>query len=78
MRSKWVDLMMHRGTVACAVMRFKKNKSSANFNVMCRARVMYEAAVEAIGKDVVAKSMETEDAALPSARMRPKLPPTKT
>jgi hypothetical protein len=78
MRNKWVDLMMHRGTIACAVIRFKKNKSSANFNAMCRARVLYEAAVEAIGKDAVAKSMETEDAALRSARFRPKLPPTKT
>ncbi len=78
MRSKWVDLMMLRGTIACAMIRFKRNKSPSNFKAMRRARVMYEAAVEAIGKDVVAKSMETEDAALRPARLRPKLPPTET
>jgi hypothetical protein len=78
MRSKWVDLMMHRGTIACAEIRFKRNKSRSNFNAMCHARVMYEAAVEAIGKDVVAQSMETEDTALRPARLRPKQPPTKT
>ena len=72
-----VDLMMHRGTIACAEIRFKRNNSPSNFNAMCHARVMYEAAVEAIGKDVVAKSMETEDAALRPARLRPKQPPTK-
>jgi hypothetical protein len=78
MRSKWVDLMMHRGAIARAEIRFKRNKSSSNFNAMCRARVMYETAVEAIGKDVVAESTETEDAALRPARLRPKQPPTKT
>ena len=57
-----VDLMMHRGTIACAEIRFKRNNSPSNFNAMCHARVMYEAAVEAIGKDVIDKSMETEDA----------------
>jgi hypothetical protein len=62
MRSKWVDLMMHRGTIACAEIRFKRNNSPSNFKAMCHARVMYEAAVEAIGKDVIDKSMETEDA----------------
>jgi hypothetical protein len=72
-----VDLMMHRGTIACAEIRFNRNNSPLNFNAMCHARVMYEAAVEAIGKDVVAKSMETEDAALRPARLRPKQPPTK-
>ena len=72
-----VDLMMHRGTIACAEIRFKRNNLPSNFNAMCHARVMYEAAVEAIGKDVVAKSMETEDAALRPARLRPKQPPTK-
>jgi hypothetical protein len=78
MRNKWVDLMMHRGTIARAEIRFKRNKSRSNFNAVCRARGMYEAAVEAIGKDVIAQSMETEDATLRSARSRPKLPPTKS
>jgi hypothetical protein len=78
MRSKWVDLMMRRGTVACAEITFKRNKSRSNFNTTCRARVMYEAAVEAIGKDIVAKSMGIEDAALRPARLRPKQPPSKT
>ncbi len=64
MHSKWIDLMVHRGTIACAEIRFKRNKSRSNFNAMCQARVMYEAAVEAIGKYVVAQSMETEDTAL--------------
>ena len=73
-----VDLMMHRGTIACAEIRFNRNNSPLNFNAMCHARVMYEAAVEAIGKDVVAESTETEDAALRPARLRPKQPPTKT
>jgi hypothetical protein len=40
--------------------------------------VMYEAAVEAIGKDVVAKSMGIEDAALRRAGLRPKLPPNES
>ena len=67
------------GALASAEIRFKRNKSRSNFNAMCHARVMYEAAVEAIGKDVVAQSMEKEDAALRPAQLRPKLPPpTKT
>jgi hypothetical protein len=79
MRNKWVDLMVRRGTVACAEIRFKRNKSPSNFNTMCRARVMYEAAVEAIGRNVVAKSMAVEDAALRRGRLRPKpAPPSKT
>lgn len=78
MRNKWVDLMVHRGTIACAEIRFKRNKSRSNFKAMCHARIMYEAAVEAIGKSVVAKSIETEDAALWAARLRPKQPPSKT
>jgi hypothetical protein len=45
-----VDLMMHRGTIACAEIRFKRNNSPSNFNAMCHARVMYEAAVEAMPK----------------------------
>jgi hypothetical protein len=75
MRSKWVDLMMHRGALACAEMTYNRNNSPSNFRAMCRARVMYEAAVEAIGKDVVAKSMGIEDAALRRAGLRPKLFP---
>jgi hypothetical protein len=78
MRSKWVDLMICRGAIACAEFRFKRNKSRSNFNAMCHARVMYEAAVEAIGKDVVVNSMEIEDVMLRSARLRPKQPPAKT
>jgi hypothetical protein len=78
MRSKWVDLMMRRGALACAEMMYSRNSSPSNFRAMCRTRVMYEAAVEAIGKDIVAKSMEIEDAALRSARLRPKQPPSKT
>jgi hypothetical protein len=72
MRSKWVDLMMHRGALACAEMTYSRNNSPSNFRAMCRARVMYEAAVEAIGKDVV-KSMAAEDTALRRAGLRPKL-----
>ena len=75
MRSKWIDLMMHRGALACAEMTYSRNNSPSNFRAMCRARVMYEAAVEAIGKDVVAKSMAIEDAALRRAGLRPKLVP---
>ena len=56
MRNKWVDLMIRRGGLACAEMTYSQNHSPSNFRAMCRARVMYEAAVEAIGKDVVAKS----------------------
>jgi hypothetical protein len=78
MRSKWIDLMMRRGTVACAEIKFKRNRSPANFNKMCHARLMYEAAVEAIGEDVVAKSMEIEDTALRPARVRYNRPPSKT
>jgi hypothetical protein len=73
MRSKWVDLMMHRGALACAEMTYSRNNSPSNFGAMCRARVMYEAAVEAIGKDVVA--MGIEDAAPRRAGLRPKLFP---
>jgi hypothetical protein len=36
---------------------------------MCRARVAYEAAVETIGKDVVAKSRGIEDAAIRSLNL---------
>lgn len=39
---------------------------------MCRARVMYEAAVEAIGRDVVTKSMAVDDATLRRAGLQPK------
>jgi hypothetical protein len=78
MRNKWVDLMVHRGTIVCAEIRFKRNKSRSNFNAVRRARRMYEAAVEAIGKDVIAQSMEAEDATLRPARSRPKLPPAKS
>jgi hypothetical protein len=72
MRSKWVDLMIRGGVVACAEITYKRNKSLSNFNAMCRARVMYEAAVEAIGRGVVAKSMVVEDGTLRRARLRPK------
>jgi hypothetical protein len=47
MRSKWVDLMMHRGALACAEMTYSRNTS--NFRAMCRARVMYEAAITTFG-----------------------------
>jgi len=67
------------GALACAEMTYSRNNSPSNFRAMCRARVMYEAAVEAIGKDVVAKSMGIEDAALRRAGLRPKtVPPSKT
>jgi hypothetical protein len=49
--------MIRGGIVACAEIAYNRNKSPSNFRAMCRARVMYEAAVEAIGGDVVAKSM---------------------
>jgi hypothetical protein len=62
MRSKWVDLMIRGGIFTCAEIAYNRNKSPSNFNAMCRARVMYEAAVEAIDTDVVAKSMVVEDA----------------
>ena len=38
---------------------------------MYRARVVYEAAVEAIGKDVVTKGQKIEDAAIQRARYNP-------
>ena len=79
MRNKWVDLMIRRGGLACAEMTFSQNHSPSNFRAMYRARVMYEAAVEAIGKDVVAKSQKIEDAAIRRARLQPKqLPPPRT
>jgi hypothetical protein len=74
MRSKWVDLMIRGGILACAEIAYNRNKSPSNFNAMCRARVMYEAAVEAIGRDVVAKSRLVEDAMLRRARLRPLFP----
>src|SRR4029077_10303637 len=58
MRNKWVDLMIRRGGLACAEMTYGQNHSPSNFRAMCRARVIYEAAVEAIGKDVVVKSQK--------------------
>jgi hypothetical protein len=75
MRNKWVELMSRGGIVACAEIAYNRNNSPSNFGAMCRARVMYEAAVEAIGKDVVAKSMVVEDATLRRAGLRPKLFP---
>jgi hypothetical protein len=73
MRNKWVDLMIRRGGLACAEMTYSQNHSPSNFRAMYRARVMYEAAVEAIGKDVVAKSQKIDDATLRRARLRPNL-----
>jgi hypothetical protein len=79
MRNKWVELMIRSGIVACAEIAYNRNKSPSNFGAMCRARVMHEAAVEAIGRDVVAKSRVVEDATLRRAGLRPKLfPPSKT
>ena len=75
MRNKWVDLMTRRGALACAEMTYMRNNLPPNFRAMCRARVAYEAAVEAIGKDVVGKSRGMEDAALRRARSK-RLPPT--
>ena len=72
MRNKWIDLMIRRGGLACAEMTYGQNHSSSNFRAMCRARVAYEAAVEAIGKDVVAKSQKIEDAAIQRARLQPR------
>ena len=69
MRNKWIDLMIRRGGLACAEMTYSQNHSPSNFRAMCRARVRYEAAVEAIGKDVVAKSQKIEDAAIQRARL---------
>ena len=68
MRNKWVDLMIRRGGLACAEMTYSQNHSPSNFRAMYRARAMYEAAVEAIGKDVIAKSQKIEDAAIRRAR----------
>ena len=70
MRNKWVDLMIRRGGLACAEMTYSRNNSPSNFRAMCCARVRYEAAVEAIGKDVVAKSQKIEDAAIRRARLQ--------
>jgi hypothetical protein len=67
--------MIHRGGLACTEMTYSQNHSPSNFRAMCRARVMYEAAVETIGKDVVAKSVAVEDATLCRAGIRPKLFP---
>jgi hypothetical protein len=75
MRNKWVELMIRGGVVACAEIAYKRKKSPSNFNAMCRARVMYEAAVEAIGRDVVAKSMVVEDPTLRRTGLRPRLFP---
>jgi hypothetical protein len=72
MRNKWVDLMIRRAALACAEMTYSRNNSPSNFRAMCCARVRYEAAVEAIGKDVVAKSQKIEDAAIQRARLQPK------
>ena len=72
MRNKWIDLMIRRGGLACAEMTYSQNHSPSNFRAMYRARAMYEAAVEAIGKDVVAKSQKIEDAAIQRARLQPK------
>jgi hypothetical protein len=74
MRNKWVDLMTHRGALACAEMTYMRKNSPPNFRAMCRARLAYEVAVEAVGKDVVAKSREIEDAALRRAQSK-RLPP---
>jgi hypothetical protein len=71
MRNKRVELMIRGGIVAA----YYRKKSPSNFNAMCRACVMYEAAVEAIGRDVVAKSMVVEDATLRRAVLQPKLFP---
>ena len=67
--------MIRRGGLACAEMIYSQNHSPSNFRAMYRARVMYETAVETIGKDVVAKSVAVEDATLCPAGIRPKLFP---
>jgi hypothetical protein len=72
MRNRWVDLMIRRGRLACAEMTYSQNHSPSNFRAMYCARVMYEGAVETIGKDVVGKSRKIEDAAIPRARVQPK------
>ena len=79
MRNKWVDLMIRRGGLAFAEMTYSQNHSPSDFRAMYRARVMYEAAVETIGKDVVGKSQKIEDAAVRRARLQPRqLPPPRT
>ena len=70
-----VDLMTRRGALACAEMTYMRNNSPPNFRSMCRARVAYEAVVETIGKDVVAKSRGIEDAAIRAAQSK-RLPPS--
>jgi hypothetical protein len=50
-------------------------ETTSNFSAMYRARVRYEAAVEAIGKDVVAKSQKIEDAAIRQAQHNPNSAP---
>ena len=76
MRNKWVELMTRRGALACAEMTYSRNNSPSNFRAMCCARVAYEAAVEAIGKDVVSKSQKIEDAAIRRAQLQPKQRPS--
>jgi len=79
MCNKWVELMTCRGALACAEMTYSLNNSPSNFRAMYRARVAYEAAVEAIGKDVVAKSQKIEDAAIRRVRLHPRqFPPPRT
>jgi hypothetical protein len=60
MRNSWVDLMIRRGGLACTEMTYSQNHSPSNFRAMYRARVMYEAAVETIGKDVVGMRHQRE------------------
>ena len=72
-----VDLMIRRGGLACAEMTYGQNPSPSNFRTMCRARVIYETAVEAIGKDVVVKSQKMDDTAIRRARVPPKQLPTR-
>jgi hypothetical protein len=45
--------MICYGAVACAELAYNRNNSPSNFGAMCRARVTYQAAVEAIGRDIV-------------------------
>ena len=77
MRNRWVHLKIRRGGLACAEMTYGQNPSPSNFRTMCRARVIYEAAVEAIGKDVVVKSQKMDDTAIRRARVPPKQLPTR-
>ena len=79
MRNKWIELMTRRAALACAELTYSRNNSPSNFRAMYRARVMYEAAVETIGKDVVGKSQKIEDAAVRRARVQPKqMPPPRS